>query len=65
MQDLYHHPFGLNPLTNGLTLDPDGLCFIGVRIGGTLGDIDPLNQVPFKSARSIRVPYKRSPQYYL
>ena len=28
-------------------------CFwVGVRIRGTLGDIDPLNKVPFKRARS-------------
>ena len=25
---------------------------MGVRIRGTLGDIDPLNKVPFKRARS-------------
>ena len=25
---------------------------VGVRIRGTLGDIDPLNKVPFKRARS-------------
>ena len=25
---------------------------LGVRIRGTLGDIDPLNKVPFKRARS-------------
>ena len=25
---------------------------VGVRIGGTLGDIDPLNKVPFKRAKS-------------
>ena len=27
-------------------------CILGVRIRGTLGDIDPLNKVPFKRARS-------------
>ena len=27
-------------------------CEVGVRIRGTLGDIDPLNKVPFKRARS-------------
>ena len=30
----------------------DGLPYIGVRSRGTLGDIDPLNKVPFKRARS-------------
>ena len=29
-----------------------GLKMMGVRIRGTLGDIDPLNKVPFKRARS-------------
>ena len=28
------------------------IVVLGVRIGGTLGDIDPLNKVPFKRARS-------------
>ena len=27
-------------------------CYIGGRIKGTLGDIDPLNKVPLKRARS-------------
>ena len=33
---------------------------MGVRIRGTLGDIEPLNKVPFKRARSKlrRVPFK-------
>ena len=33
---------------------------LGVRIRATLADIDPLNQVPFKGARSKlrRVPFK-------
>ena len=29
-----------------------GLGLLGFRIRGTLGDIDPLNKVPFKSATS-------------
>ena len=33
--------------TPGAMSQPD---FIGVRIRGTLGDIDPLNEVPFKGA---------------
>ena len=33
--------------------DPrQSLLHMGVRIRGTLGDIDPLNKVPFKRARS-------------
>ena len=40
---------------------------IRVRIGWTLGDIDPLNKVPFKRAISgfRRVPFKASPSYLL
>ena len=30
---------------------------MGVRVRGTLGDVDPLSKVPFKRARS-RVPFK-------
>ena len=35
---------------------------MGVRITGTLGDIDPLNKVPFQRAKSRlrRVPFKGS-----
>ena len=29
-----------------------GASFMGVGIGGTLGDIDPLNKVPLKRATS-------------
>ena len=36
---------------------------MGVRIRGTLGDIDPLNKVPFK--RAISRVKKGSPEYYL
>ena len=28
------------------------ISFLGVRIRGTLGDMDPLNKVPFKRATS-------------
>ena len=37
--------------------------FLGVRIRGTLGDIDPLNKVPFKRATSRvqKGPLKGSP----
>ena len=42
---------------------------LGVRIRGTLGDIDPLDKVPLKRATSVgfgRVPFERGlPQYYL
>ena len=33
-------------------LFPFMIIVMGVRIRGTLGDIDPLNKVPFKRARS-------------
>ena len=42
-----------------------GLAFslVGVRIRGTLGDIDPLNKVPLREpqVRFRRVPFKGSP----
>ena len=41
---------------------------MGVRIGGTHGDIDPLNKVPLlrePEGGFRRVPFKRSPYYYL
>ena len=35
----------------GLVPDP-GFSLLGVGIRGTLGDLDPLNKVPFKRAKS-------------
>ena len=34
---------------------------MGLRIRGTLGDIDPLNKVPFKRARIQKQGSERSP----
>ena len=40
-----------------------GVLGLGARIRGTLGDIDPLNKVPFKRAgsRVKKGPFKGSP----
>ena len=42
---------------------------IGVRIRGTLGDVEPLNKIPVKRAIRVkklrRIPFKGCPQYYL
>ena len=41
---------------------------MGVRIRGTLGDIDPLNKAPPLREPQVgfrRVPFKGSPLYYL
>ena len=42
-------------------------AILGVRITGTLGDIDPLNKVHLKRARSTvkKVPVKGPPEHYL
>ena len=39
-------------LLRGLWVNPKQASFMGVRTRGTIGDIDPLNKVSFKRARS-------------
>ena len=55
---MYHSTHPPNPAISAATGGfgklglPVPFAIRGVRIRGTLGDIDPLNEVPFKRARS-------------
>ena len=47
-----HHGFRMVGAWNSLCFDLKAMRILGVRIGGTLGDIDPLSKVPFERATS-------------
>ena len=67
----HHQGTGVEGLGFGVSGGVEGLEFpAGVRIRGTLGDMDPLNKAPVKRATSRvqKGPLEggsRSPSYYL